>query len=100
MKRYRSLTTKLLLGYILLLSFVLGTTSFISENLISARFVANLDENLLRQAYLIADMYPANIDTIAKNLKLRITIINLSGEILLETDKRPEEMEVHLDRLK
>ncbi len=98
MKRYQSLTIKLLLGYVSLLLLVLGTTSFISEKLIGAKFLASLDENLLRQAHLIAQTYPAPVDNIAQNLGLRVTIVNSNGEILLETYKNPQEMEIHLDR--
>lgn len=98
LKHYQSLTAKLLLGYVSLLLLVLGTTSIISENLIGAKFVASLDENLLRQTHLIAQTYPASVADIAQNLGLRVTIINSNGEILLETDKNPQEMEIHVDR--
>lgn len=98
LKRPQSLTTKLLAGYISLLLLVVGTTSFVSEHLVGSKLIASIDENLLRQAELIAKTYPEPIDDIAKSLELRVTIINSEGTVLLETDKNPQIMEIHLNR--
>lgn len=98
LKRYRSLTTKLLIGYVSLLLIVFGSTSIVSEKLIGARFVSTVDESLLRQAKLIADNYPNPVTHIAHSLGLRITIIDSYGTVLVESEENPQAMEQHLDR--
>jgi two-component system phosphate regulon sensor histidine kinase PhoR len=98
LKRYRSLTTKLLIGYVSLLLIVFGSTSIVSEKLIGARFVSTVDESLLRQAKLIADSYPEPVTHIAHSLGLRVTIIDSFGTVLVESEENPQAMEKHLDR--
>jgi two-component system phosphate regulon sensor histidine kinase PhoR len=102
----RILFKRVLLIYIIITPIFLVSLELYLSNTIKDNYIANLEESLLKQARLIADRIPPsfanNLDDFCKSFKekigARVTVIDVSGRVLGDSDEPSDKMENHADR--
>lgn len=97
---------RILLSYLLIAPLLLIPLELYLSSAIKDNYILNLREGLITQARLISDQIPAsfthNLDDFCKRFKekigARVTIIDISGRVLGDSDEPSERMENHSDR--
>src|SRR3989338_8195731 len=102
----RVLFRKILISYLIITSILFIALEFYLSNTIKSNYISKLRENLLIQSRLIADQIPPaftrDLDDFCKKYKektdARVTVIDISGRVLGNSDELSEKMENHADR--
>lgn len=101
---------KIFLYTMVVLAITLIISGFFTARTVEELYLSNIEEKLITQSYLLSEMLVA--DTKAKNvqdiekkiieigheLHARITVIDITGRVLGETNYDPSTMENHLSR--
>jgi len=112
--KIKSFKLKLILSYLLIILVSFGLTMLFLENKLEKNFLHNIEDSLIKQATLIqAQISPLDIekenmqnldrliDRLSSQINCRITVIDLKGKVLADSEKTLEEipfMENHLRR--
>lgn len=97
----------LLFSFVLILCMAL--TGFLSHSLIKQSYLAGVEKNLKDSGTFIKDYYLVNetkdsktlnqnLLKMSKDLKMRITLIDRNGKVLIDTEADAETMDNHSDR--
>jgi two-component system phosphate regulon sensor histidine kinase PhoR len=110
MFKSNSIFSRILISYILIFLVLISLIYFISFRLVKEQHLARLEESLVQQAKstfqlieydLEGDNYSAlqeRVQQISETIQARITIIDIKGKVVLESDADPQEMENHKER--
>ena len=110
LNRFKSIKTKLIFLYILLLIAILISTGYYLHNSLRSYFLNFMEDRIYKELRLIeAEITPLlladkqeelvnKINRMGDNLETRITLINLAGEPLADSKEDYQAMENHLDR--
>lgn len=103
MKRFR---TRLILGIIAAIFFVLVSLGFLISNLMQGYYTDQLVERLSKEARFTAtaitelnqEEWQAFADRVEEDLEVRVTILNNDGGVIGDSTAEASEMENHLER--
>lgn len=110
MFKINSIFSRILTSYIIIFIVLISLIYFISFKLVKEQHLARLENSLIEQARstfqlieydLVGDDYPAlqeRVKQISETIQARITIIDINGIVVLESDANPNEMGNHKER--
>lgn len=110
MFKTNSIFSRILISYILIFIVLISLIYFISFKLVKEQHLARLENSLVEQAKstfnlikydLVGDNYSNlqdRVKQISETIQARITIIDINGKVVLESDANPHEMENHKER--
>lgn len=110
MFKKNSIFSRILISYVLIFIVLITLIYFISFKLVKERHLARLEKSLIEQAHstfrlieydLVGDNYSVlqeRVKQISETIQARITIIDINGKVVLESDANPDEMDNHKER--
>ncbi len=110
MFKKNSIFSRILTSYVLIFIVLISLIYFISFRLVKEQHLARLEKSLIEQAHstfhlieydLVGDNYSAlreRVKQISETIQARITIIDINGKVVLESDANPHEMDNHKER--
>ena len=110
MFKKNSIFSRILTSYVIIFIVLISLIYFISLKLVREQHLARLENSLIEQARstsqlieydLVGENYSAlqeRVKQISETIQARITIIDINGNVVLESDANPYEMENHKER--
>ncbi len=110
MFKSNSIFSRIIFSYVSIFLVLISLIYFISFRLVKEQHLARLESSLIAQAQatfdlieydLVGDNYSAlqeRVRQISETIQARITIIDINGKVVLESDANPHEMENHKER--
>lgn len=110
MFKKNSIFSRILLSYVIIFIVLISLIYYISFKLVKEQHLARLENSLIQQSQstfqlieydLIGENYSAlqdRVKHISETIQARITIIDINGKVVLESDADPHEMENHKER--
>ncbi len=110
MFKTNSIFSRILISYILIFIVLISLIYIISFRLVKEQHLARLEKSLIGQAQstfdlieydLVGENYLAlheRVRQISETIQARITIIDINGKVVLESDANPNDMDNHKER--
>lgn len=110
MFKTNSIFSRILISYILIFIVLISLIYIISFRLVKEQHLARLEKSLIEQAQstfdlieydLVGENYLAlheRVRQISETIQARITIIDINGKVVLESDANPNDMDNHKER--